>query len=35
MGSFLRYDRETGELIEEVDHGTYGWVTAIAPAWGQ
>lgn len=34
-GTLRRYDRDSGELIEEVYHGVQGWITAIAPAWGQ
>lgn len=34
-GTLLRYDRDTGEQIEEIDHGVHGWITAIAPAWGE
>jgi hypothetical protein len=34
-GSLLRYDPDTGEQIDEVEHGVGGWVTAISPAWGE
>ncbi len=35
-GNLLRYDMESGALLDQIPHGiTQGWVTAIAPAWGE
>ena len=34
-GRLRRYDPDTGFVIDEVEHGLGGWITAIAPAWGE
>jgi hypothetical protein len=34
-GTLLRYDPDSGERLDEVDHGVGGWITAISPAWGE
>jgi outer membrane protein assembly factor BamB len=35
FGYLRRYHPVTGDQIDEVEHGLDGWITAIAPAWGE